>query len=218
MSTDNAKPLYRPDHALSADVGDLKMPRSGKLLDDFGHSDLDFGQWVDRMVEEGRLFRPETTDIVVVAARDDSWSVKLKDVACSTVTGSKEMLEKVETHFCDKFIRGVSDTMAREMGVDVTRLVCDNGTFCKLGVNTVFDFFNIFQNGDDIVTICHELFDGIYNACPGGGGIADAEVTTSSGAVQNGQVESSYSLNNGGDCQPDAAHNCFDQDIPHSEL
>lgn len=190
------------------------MPQSsGKLLDSFSQSDLDFDQWVDKMVEEGQVFRPNITESgVITFANDDGWTVTVKNVACSTVTGNKELLDRAEDHFCDNFVKNAGSMMAQEMELDVTRLLCDNGTFCKLGVKSVFDFLGLFPTADDIANACHDMFQALQNACPDGG-VADTEVTLSDGAAETGQLEFSYLLGNGPECQEDPTHECFDRDI-----
>ncbi|KAF4980505.1 hypothetical protein FZEAL_3493 [Fusarium zealandicum] len=212
----SAEALKTAHQAPSATAGDLAVSRiSGKLLENFGQSDLDFEHWIDLMVEQGHLFRPKVTDSSVMLARDgegNGWKVTLKNVACSTVTGSKDLLERAEGHFCDDFIKNAGNMMAREMELDVTRLLCDNGTFCKLGVKSVFDFFHLFPTADDIANVCHDMFNAIQDVCPDGGGVADTEVTTSNGAAELGQLEFSYTLGNG-ECQQDPTHQCFDRDI-----
>lgn len=202
--------------APSAATGVSSIPQSsGKLLDSFSQSDLDFDQWIDLMVDEGQVYRPNTTDLhVMKIASDEGWTVTIKNVACSTVTGNRELLERAEGHFCDNFIKPAGNMMAKEMELDVMRLLCDNGTFCKLGVKSVFDFLGLFPGANDIADCCHDMFDALQNACPDGGGVADTEVVMSSGEVELGQLEFSYLLGNGPECMADATHECFDQDIP----
>ncbi|KAL4721771.1 hypothetical protein ACLX1H_011265 [Fusarium chlamydosporum] len=207
--------------AVSAEA--LKVPHqtttttaqsSGKLLVNFEQSHLEFDHWVDRMVEKGQLYRPNITSTGLIQVREDGkgWKVTLKNVACSTVTGNKDLLERAEAHFCDDFIKNAGNIMAREMELDVTRLLCDNGIFCKLGVKSVFDFFHLFPTADDIAGVCHDMFNAVQNACPDGGGVADTEVTYN-GAAEVGQLEFSYTLGNGNECKEDPTHQCFDRDI-----
>lgn len=166
------------------------------------------------MVEEGQVFRPNITDLgVMTLGEDDSWTVTLKNVACSTVTGNQELLDEAEQHFCDDFVKSAGSLLAKELELDVTRLLCDNGTFCKLGVKSVFDFFHLFPTPDDIANACHDMFQAIQNACPGGGGVADTEVTLENGAKQSGQLEFSYTLGNGPECKEDATHQCYDREL-----
>ncbi|KAI6756901.1 hypothetical protein HG530_011499 [Fusarium avenaceum] len=207
--------LTTPHRMPDASAGDLAIPSSsGKFLENFSQSDLDFDHWIDRMVEEGHLFRPNITDSSVIIARDGGkWKVTLKNVACSTVTGSKDLLDRAEAHFCDDFIKNAGNMMARDMEMDVTRLICDNGTFCRLGLKSVFDFFHLFPTADDIAGVCHEMFNAVQNACPDGGGVADTEVTGGSGETESGQLEFSYTLGNDGECQEDPTHQCFDKDV-----
>ncbi|KAM0339108.1 hypothetical protein ACHAPU_011061 [Fusarium lateritium] len=207
MKTGHRAPMATP--------GDLVVPSAtGKLLENFHDSDLDFDHWIDRMVGEGHLYRPNITDSSLMLARDGGqWKVTLKNVACSTVTGSKDLLDKAEDHFCDGFIKNAGNMMARDMEMDVTRLLCDNGTFCKLGLKSVFDFFHLWPSADDIAGVCHDMFQAVQDACPNGGGVADTEVTASSGQVESGQVEFSYTLGNNNECHEDATHECFDRDI-----
>lgn len=215
MLTDDVQALKAHQQALNAATRDLTSTRSsGKLLDNFSQSDMDFEHWVDQMVAEGHLFRPKTTELSVFSGRDENggWLVTVKNVACSTVTGSGDLLERAEGHFCDGFIKNAGDAMAREMELDVMRLICDNGTFCKLGVKSVFDFFRLFPTADDISGVCHDMFNAIQDACPAGGGVADTEVTFN-GQAELGQLEFSYSLSNGDGCVPDATHECFDKDV-----
>lgn len=186
---------------------------SGKLLENFRQSNLDFVQWIDYMVEEGHLFRPNITGAGVMLARDNGWKVTLKNVACSTVTGNKDLLERAEGHFCDDFIKNAGNMMARDMELDVVRLICDNGTFCKLGIKSVFDFFHLFPTADDVANVCHDMFNAIQDACPDGGGVADTEVRLSNGAAETGQLEFTYTLSNNNECQEDLTHECFDRDI-----
>ena len=174
---------------------------------------MDFDQWVDSMVMQGQLYRPNMTETGIIMASEDSWKVTIKNVACSTITGNKELLDDAEEHFCDNFIKTAGSLMAKEMELDVMRLVCNQGKICQLGVKSVFDFFGLFPSGDDIAGVCHDMFGALQNACPGGGGVADTEVVLSNGAAELGQLEFSYTLANDHECREDATHECFDRQI-----
>ena len=194
---------------------------SGNLLDEFIQSNLNFGQWIDQMVEDGHLLRPSDTDVsfihrgeVIGRGDKDGWTVKLKHVACSTISGNGDLLERAESHFCDKFTKNAEEMMAKQLELDVTEIICKDGPFCKLGLRTVFDLFGWFQEPDDMTKICHEAFDAVRNACPGGGGIAEAEVVLKSGESTTGLVQSSYSLDDSMHCQEGKTQECFVKDIP----
>lgn len=193
-----------------------KLEPTSNFLEDFSQSDLEFGPWVDYMVREGHLSRPSGGENGALIVRDDTngWTVTLKNVGCSTITGRQDLLERAESHFCDKFIKNAESLLARKMELDVTRLLCDGGTFCKLGLKTVFEFFGWYETPEDMTKICHEIFDAVHKACPGGGGVAQGEVRTSDGGLHPVEVENAYSLNNGGGCQQGATHECFDRDVP----
>ncbi|RYO88288.1 hypothetical protein DL766_008443 [Monosporascus sp. MC13-8B] len=195
---------------------DLTMGSSGGLLDQFHESDLDFHRWVGRMVEEGHLYYPNITDDTLMFSRSDSWYVKLKHVGCSTISGNPDFIAKTQTHFCS-FVQKAEQIKALEMETEVMTLLCDDHRFCKLAVRAAFDFFNVFKDVDDVTKLCHEMFDALNQACPNGGGVADTEVGDNSGGnPYNGQLESSFSLDNGETCQQSATHECFDGSVPSS--
>lgn len=165
------------------------------------------------MVAQGQVFRPNNTDNALsLRAEGDGWTVNVKNIACSTVTGNREMLEEAEAHFCDDLVKTLGDLLAKEVEMDVMRLLCDNGFFCKLGVKSVFDFFHLFPKPEDITGVCHDMFQSIQNACPDGGGVADTEVIVGNN-VEPGLLEFSYQLANS-ECVPDATHTCYDRTIP----
>ncbi|KAI0121361.1 hypothetical protein BJ170DRAFT_714660 [Xylariales sp. AK1849] len=195
---------------------DLKTGSSGMLLDRFGESDLDdFHEWVGKMIEEGHLYHPNVTGDGMMFARSDSWYVKLKNVGCNTVTGNRDLVDKTQTHFCS-FVKQAEQLAAMEMETDVTNVLCNTHSFCKLGVRFVFDTFNIFKEVDDVTKLCNEMYDELNKACPDGG-VADAEVGKNNGARGEsyaGQLESSFNLDDNSSCQESATHECFDGSVP----
>ncbi|EMR61785.1 hypothetical protein UCREL1_11283 [Eutypa lata UCREL1] len=182
----------------------------GKLLDRFGESGLDFDQWVDQMVEEGHLYRPNVTDDGLILGRSTNWSIKLKSVACATIAGNRDLMAKTQEHFCN-FVQTAEQIYAQQMETDVKNNLCDH-LVCRLSLRALFDFFNVFKDVDDGKQFCHELFNAMNNACPDGG-VADTELDNGA-EVQSGQLQSSYDLENGQPCDQDATHECFNGSPP----
>ncbi|KAK7740845.1 hypothetical protein SLS62_010990 [Diatrype stigma] len=198
----------------------MKAP-SGTFLDNFSESGLEFHEWVDQMVTQGHLVYPSTNltaadGSLMVYARDGSgWYVKLKNVGCATIDGNHDLVGKAQEHFCG-FVQRAEQIKALEMETDVTRIICNDHKICRLGVRAAFDFFGVFKDVDDFTQLCHEMFDAINNACPGGGGVADTEVGANSGGDSySGQLESAYALDDGSfTCEQGATRECFDRDVP----
>lgn len=193
---------------------------SGTFLDSFGESGLEFHEWVGQMVEQGHLKYPSTnlTDadgsLMVYTRADGSWYVKLKSVGCSTIDGNHDLVSQAQDHFCG-FVKQAEQLKALEMETDVLRIICDDHKICRLGVRAAFDFFNVFKDVDDFTKLCHQMFDAINSACPGGGGVADTEVGANSGGHSyTGQLESAYALEDGNTCQQSATRECFDRTVP----
>ncbi|KAK9783762.1 putative Saposin B-type domain-containing protein [Seiridium cardinale] len=192
---------------------DLTTGSSGMLLDKYSESALEFHEWIGAMVDEGHLFYPNVTGDGLMLARSDSWYVKLKDVGCGQITGNRDLVSKTQTHFCG-FVQKAEKLLSTQMETDVNTILCDDHRVCKLAVRAAFDFFNVFKNVDDVTNLCHEMFDALNKACPGGG-VASAEVgDNNGGATYNGQLESSFALEDSSTCQQSATHECFQSTVP----
>ena len=217
LRRDFFQPSIPPD-SMSSTASEVTASEStGKLLHHFDQSDLDFSQWIDHMLQSGQLIAPDTEEFALIPADDngEDWLVSLRNIGCSTLSGGKDLLDRAEHHFCDEFVQRAEKVLAKQMELDVTRQLCDNGKFCKLGLRAFFDMFEVFQEPKEFTTICHEMFDSLQTACPGGGGVAEAEVTIGDKrTVYYGRIESAYSLNTGFKCRNDLTHECFDRDIP----
>ncbi|KAH6645378.1 hypothetical protein BKA67DRAFT_664462 [Truncatella angustata] len=208
--------LFAQAHGMAFQQRDVETPSPGLLLDRYSQSGLEFHQWVERMIDEGHLYPSNVTSDGLIFLRDEneSWTVKLKNVACNRIHGSRDTLMKAQSHFCG-WVQKIEQIKAKEMEEDVTNVLCDDGVICRLGVRTAFDFLKVFpDNVQDITNACNEMFDQLHLACPDGGGVADTEVTDKQGNTkESGKVEASFSHNNVGECNPSQTRQCHEHEL-----
>lgn len=184
------------------------------LLDGFDESDLDFEHWVSKMVEDGRLYRPEVSSREILFVREDGWYVKVQNAGCAALTGNQELLSKTQEHFCNDFVKGAATIYAQAMETDVQNTICGDGRVCKVGVRAAMNFFEVNKSVEDITNACHQMFTYLNDACPDGG-VAEVEIGDDSGAEpQTGQLESMYELDTGPTCQTSNTQECFNRDVP----
>ncbi|KAI0129028.1 hypothetical protein BJ170DRAFT_682808 [Xylariales sp. AK1849] len=190
----------------------IEIQSSGSLLGRFDDSGLNFHIWLGRMVDQGHLYQPNISDSLLLA-RSDSWSVKLKNVACTTVHGNRDVFASTQKNFCG-WVQAAEEYKAKQMEEEVTHTLCADGQICRMFIRTVFNQFSLFQNVDDVTKLCNQMFDSLNEACPDGGGVADVEVGDNhGGAKYGGKVEASFSADNGESCQSSETHRCYDHHV-----
>lgn len=189
-------------------------PSSGSmLLDRFSASELDFSDWFDAMVAEGRLYRPNATEVGALEVRSGEWWIRAKNVGCAVVAGNRDSVHKTQEHFCD-FVQRAENMYAKQLETDVANMVCEDSKVCKLGLRGVFDYFSLFKGASDVTAMCHDMFDVVNQACPDGG-VADMEVgNDADGSQHEGQLESAYTDEDPQSCQSSDTTECYYNNPP----
>lgn len=165
------------------------------------------------MIDEGHLLPPRETDGLIVVREGDSWSTKIKNVACNRVIGNRELVKSTQEHFCG-FVLEAEKYKAQEMRDEVTNVLCPNGMICTYGVKAAFNFFDVFQvdKVDDFYKLCNEFFDKLNDACPDTGGVAEASIIKNGKEVEKGKIEASWSQEDG-DCTPTKTVQCHEHHV-----
>ncbi|KAH9883539.1 hypothetical protein F4778DRAFT_788466 [Xylariomycetidae sp. FL2044] len=193
-----------------------------QVLAQVAASGLDFNLWAAREVEEDRLadfaLPPNYNDaqgliIYGQGGNKPSWTFRVKNAVCTKVHGQRDMLQRAENHFC-RWVAEAEKIYIQRKTAQMNHELCNDGAICSLLLKETINFSNPWKENDDVGTLCHDMFAALNRACPDGGGIADAELDDGAGKKVTGQVEASFSPDDGEKRQPSESKQCLE----HNEL
>ena len=198
--------------AVPEDV-EMQTSPSSSLLRRHSDSGLSFDAWVSQMVQDGHLHPPRAlspNSTLSIDARDGGnggWTARLFNVGCTKEHGNQNILERAEDSFCG-WVAAAEDIAVKNKEQEMNHNLCSNGLICSLFLKTTLNFFFPPNPKNNIGQMCHDVFNRLRDACPDGGGVADAEVTLASGETAKGRVEASFSPDDGKKCVPRLWHRC----------
>ncbi|KAF2848082.1 hypothetical protein T440DRAFT_491428 [Plenodomus tracheiphilus IPT5] len=175
---------------LAGSVGSAVLQPNGSPLqmsDRLSVSGLDYSDWADKMVAEGKLFEPSTDKNFTFRIAAASWT--LTSLKCGYLASSEQRMNEVAYSGCE-FMRLESKFALRFASLITIEEFCAGAVddTCINNIDAAFTTVGAFVDASFDV-FCHDMFLKIFDECPGGvGGSAALSLTADDGTVHKGSL------------------------------
>ncbi|EPE35024.1 hypothetical protein GLAREA_10719 [Glarea lozoyensis ATCC 20868] len=187
VASSTASPLNILD-SVSHSAMSVRSPNIMTLEDRFSNSGLEYMEWANLKVAEGKMYWPNKTSITIGNRQTGSFT--LMNIACGVLGGTQQFYEDGEAHFCTLVNLYVGGVLKGAEWL-VNDLVCQDQQPCLLLVEIGLDVGGGFA-ASGVPSFCSAVFEEIYASCNGApGGAGQIFITDDSGS-QSGVAEAQF--------------------------
>ncbi|KAI6081952.1 hypothetical protein F4821DRAFT_274536 [Hypoxylon rubiginosum] len=147
--------------------------------DRFSNSGMEYDDWADKMVEEGKLWRPDSHNETTTLQIRDGPTVSFNKVLCGYMYGESNEWQDAQTRFCD-LVKQYSQITLAGIEYIVQDLACEGNQDCIFIAQLAFDQ-GIKYSMATVDGLCPQLFSGLQRQCSGYTG-GQAQITITNGA------------------------------------